>query len=385
MAQAQFIIRALKIILAFIPMGILACAAGQRSGDAGIVIDSGEVTDTSIFPEFDIPLSSDGKTIVDGNKPPDDSLLPQDKLANVDIVDQSIQPNDTALDSVLPPDSGSGGWIEVPGAETTQSEPLAIIDGHGKLHLFIRGSTNAIHENIRTGSVWSGWTMLPGIPGSLSPPHAILDTGGKIHLFIRGMDDGIYEAINQNGWGTWTKLDGVMVDSPAAILDKKGLLRLFVRGKDNLLYENIFTTLGGWQGWSFLKNSTTLSGPSASIDNIGYVRLFRRTTLDGLEYSFINSDQTSPTWSSWITIAGSVKIMQRPSVLMDAKNNLTVFIRGEDDYIWKNVRQSSVWQGWQRVSNALKTMSGPMAILDGAVIRIFVRGADDGIYYLTDL
>src|SRR5262249_39060487 len=123
------------------------------------------------------------------------------------------------------------GWSEVPGNGLTASGPAATFfnygDRHGQLHLFVRGTDDALYRNFRTVTGnWSGWSEVPGSGLTASGP-AALAFGIWLYLFVRGYDDNTYMSYEYccGGpayWTGWRGLGGLTTSGPAASVNYYG-------------------------------------------------------------------------------------------------------------------------------------------------------------------
>ena len=114
-----------------------------------------------------------------------------------------------------------GGWSQVPGNGLTPSAPHPIVY-RDRVHLFVRGTDNAIYQNRYDGSTWSGWSQVAGGGLTLAAPggHA---WKGLINLYVRGTDDRIY--INRGANASWSGWSEVPARRPDAVRPGRRRLR----------------------------------------------------------------------------------------------------------------------------------------------------------------
>jgi Zn-dependent metalloprotease len=220
------------------------------------------------------------------------------------------------------------GWNPVPGGGVTSSAPAAAVV-NSALHVFVRGTDNAIYQNVFNGSTWTGWSPVPGGGATLAGPTATV-LGGVLHLFVRGTDSGIYDnTFNGLAWSGWNAVPGggATSDAPGATVFGT-TLHLFVRGTDNGIYDNTFNG-ASWSGWNPVPGGgATPSAPTATV-------------LTGV---------------------------------------LHVFVRGTDNAIYENVFNGVSWSGWNPVPGGGATSDAPGATALGGALYLFVRGTDNAIY-----
>lgn len=134
------------------------------------------------------------------------------------------------------------GWSAVPGGGQTGSQPAAVVDSTGTLHLYIQGVDNGLWVKQKTGGSWSGWSQVPG-GGSLDGPAAVLD-GTQVRLVVRGLDNRIWTTLTGGPQAAqWETLGGQTVNAPAAVQEGT-TLHIFLRGIDGRLYMNSRSTGG---------------------------------------------------------------------------------------------------------------------------------------------
>jgi hypothetical protein len=89
----------------------------------------------------------------------------------------------------------------------------------------------------------------------------------------------------------------------------------------------------------------------------------------------------SPTsWSGWSEVSGGGMTRSEPAAVWVVGPNVMLFVRGLDDRIYENVFYGSGWGGWSEVPGGGLTLSGPAAVVHNGIRKLFVRGLNDGIF-----
>jgi hypothetical protein len=161
------------------------------------------------------------------------------------------------------PEAGWSGCHEVQGDGRTLSGPAAVIDGNGRLSLFVRGLNNRIFQNNFRGGSFGSWQEVPGGGLTISRPEAVLHLG-NIKLFVRGIGNGILQNVFSGDTGTsWTPVPGgaLTLAGPSALKDH-GTLKLFITGLDDTLFEN--DSIGTSFGPNWKRISSTFPGGGAA-------------------------------------------------------------------------------------------------------------------------
>jgi hypothetical protein len=122
------------------------------------------------------------------------------------------------------------GWSPLDSG-ATPAAPALVYDNTNTLHLFVRGTDNAIYHRTRNSAgVWSGWAPLGGL--TPSSPSATFDAlTGNLHVFVRGTDNGIYQNTRPLGgiWSGWAPIGGFTTDVIGAATDTAGNTTLAVK------------------------------------------------------------------------------------------------------------------------------------------------------------
>lgn len=127
------------------------------------------------------------------------------------------------------------GWSAVSGGGQTGSQPAAVVDSTGTLHLYIQGIDNGLWVKRKSGGIWSDWSRVAS-GNSLDGPAAFLD-GNAVRLVVRGLDNSLWTALPDDSSVVWEPLGGETMNAPAAVLEGS-TLHIFVRGIDGQLYMN---------------------------------------------------------------------------------------------------------------------------------------------------
>ncbi|HYO59760.1 hypothetical protein [Archangium sp.] len=114
------------------------------------------------------------------------------------------------------------------GNHPVYSGPAAVSLSLGTVHVYARGSDNAIWQKH-----WNG----------------------TVHVYARGGDNAIWQK-NWNGtvWSNWETLGGTFTSGPSAGSLSPGTLRVQVRGTDNAIWQKSWSGTE-WSAWQNLGGS----------------------------------------------------------------------------------------------------------------------------------
>src|ERR1700730_4734167 len=94
---------------------------------------------------------------------------------------------------------------------------------------------------------------------------------------------------------------------------------------------------------------------------------------------YSNIRETTGTWTFWGEVLGHGLTISEPAVIFYA-NILRIFVRGTDNGIWENEFDGRSWTGFFAVQGGGLTLSGPAAVNDSGTLKLFVRGLDNRIW-----
>lgn len=140
-------------------------------------------------------------------------------------------------------------WESLGGLIT--SAPAAASWAPGRVDVFVRGGTGALHTIAYRDGSWSGWNYLGGIVTSAP---AVASWGpGRLDVFVRGSDYKLYHKfydLGMNAWSDWTSLGGYLTSAPAVASTRPGRLDVFALGADRALYTLSWDSQrGSWDAW----------------------------------------------------------------------------------------------------------------------------------------
>jgi hypothetical protein len=122
----------------------------------------------------------------------------------------------------------------------------------------------------------------------------------------------------------------------------------------------------------------TPSGP-AVVTNAQNLDVFIRGNNDRI----YRNKYGKSGWSGWGEISGLAAgglTRSEPAAAWDVGPNLKLFVRGLDNRIYETYYNGSGWVDWSEVGGAGLTLSGPAAIVHRGKLKLFVRGLNDGIF-----
>lgn len=156
---------------------------------------------------------------------------------------------------------------------------------------------------------------------------------------------------------------GINTDS-LCVINRNGAnngstLDLFVRKTNNTLAWATSSNGGAsWSAWNPHPNGGTLaSAPAASTFGAGKIVLFVKGA-DGLLY---RSFYTSGSWNNWqsMSLPSGVIMVGDPAVIGRTSNSYYVYIRGNDNKIWRRHFNETVLESWEPIiSNAASSPEG---------------------------
>lgn len=211
------------------------------------------------------------------------------------------------------------------------SDPSITSASPNTLHVFAKGTDNALWMRQWNGATWSSWTSLGAPPGGLaSGPDADSPGGNYVAVFARGADNALWWkwcCSQQNTWSGWASLGGVITSDPSAVMRGCCVMDVFARGSDGALAHRWANTGNGvWSGWEGLGGALN-SAPDASSWNDSRLDVF---AVGGS--SLFQKTWNGSTWGGWVSLGGTVTA--DPGVVSWGTNRIDVFIRGSDNVMY---------------------------------------------------
>src|SRR5207248_436819 len=149
------------------------------------------------------------------------------------------------------------------------SDPVAIVDQHNVIRVFVRGADAHLYERHHTATAgWSGWTSLGTAVAVTGRPHAVVDNSNTVRVYVHntGASGHIWEVYLLNGPGhTWGNAylsqdsTGFILATgydPVAIADKDGIIRVYA-SEAGQLWERFLLPGSAWSNWSSLGGTVT--------------------------------------------------------------------------------------------------------------------------------
>lgn len=287
-------------------------------------------------------------------------------------------------------------WVSIDGTwrgkgGVLSSDPFAVKDYNGKIHVLVRGSDYAVWDFIYDPAVSTGhWKCLGGYVTS-GPTGAMEPT---YHNFLKvaakGSDNALWHCnLNINTEATeWKPLGGVLTSGPYVIFDPAGRLHIFVRGADNALWDcegiigtdsNIHFTWSGLGG-SLLSRPTACIEPSLTDYFTDYIAVFAKGNDNALWMCDVNS-AAQPETGYWYSLSGVIS--SDPFAVADTSaKKIHTFVRGSDSALWKNIFSTYPWnpggKQWQGIGGSILTYT-PGATPE-RINQAFVIGTDHALW-----
>jgi len=382
-----------------------AAKATSADGDAYSYLSSDKQLASSISTRADELVSTEHDLMADGDvlvfaSTPDESESYTAETVSGSIsagspqnIENKLQGDLQSATSDLIPTPGSWVWNNY-GSYLT-SDPFIIEDDQGRDHVFVRGGSGALYDN-----VWGDWYGFGGYIYSNSDPYAVKDGQGRIHIFARDSDgsllDNVFDTYNWNY--DWWDLGGYFTLDPSAALEPgpNGFLKIVVRGGDNALWMRDLDTRYMSGVWNPLGGYLT-SGPYVIYDDDGRIHTFVRGG-DGSLWDNVGvwDAYSGQYWHDWNYHGGY--ITSHPKPIVDPNyNSILVFARGGDGALWaKDFSPEGFWNYWTSHGGYISPAGSGSIIYEGnpepvadsdGYIHTFVRGGDgslwDNVWYHT--
>lgn len=142
-------------------------------------------------------------------------------------------------------------WTYLTISGNTPVSPVRMADG--RLAVFTRNRTGALVSQFQDDA--HRWTLRPRSVGGVFTSNvvAIVDAHGRVNVFGRGTDSAVYRIVQSTSgrWGAHARLGAHAIMGPAVVRTASGL-EVFVEGRNHGLYEAHQSSASrtGWAGWS---------------------------------------------------------------------------------------------------------------------------------------
>jgi cellulose biosynthesis protein BcsQ len=239
------------------------------------------------------------------------------------------------------------------------------------------------------------WVPLGG--PFVGSPSVAVNFDQRLEVFIRSTDNG-------NLWHHWQRtpkediwysssLGGDVYD-PQVIANADGRLEVFARGSEGDLRHIWQTAQNSSESWSeWVSLGGLVQGPPAvAVNADGRLEVFVRSTFGRLHH-ICQNEPGSESWSKWVSYEApsrepypSTELLagiNYPQTAVNADGRLEVFVLGSDGRLW-HICQTAVcsdsWGEWQSLGGILQSPPAVGKNADGR-IQVFVRGTDGRLYY----
>jgi hypothetical protein len=275
---------------------------------------------------------------------------------------------------------GKGGFLT--------SDPFAVIDYNGKVHVLVRGGDGSVWDFIYDPALDTGhWKSLGGyITGK---PTAAQDPAdqGIMRVAVIGGDKSLWICdfdINAETC-VWTSLGGCLSTGPYILFDPSGTEHILVRGCDNALWDK----KGVWSGsytrsWNFLGGylaNAPIVAIQSGVDN--HIAVFVKGGDDALWVCDVLSD-SEPETGTWHGLGGVITT-DSYAIADTSANKIHAFVRGGDSALWENIFSTSPWNPnenqWQGIGGLLLDYA-PGAFI-ASDTQAFVIGTDNALWRNT--
>jgi hypothetical protein len=281
-----------------------------------------------------------------------------------------------------PPSNSWSGWERHDGSLATGSGLDATSWQPGNLRVVARSPGNNVWiKSWDCCTAWSVWTSVSSPSGGITSDPSITDSAPNVlHVFARGTDNAMWtRKWSGSSWGAWTSIGGGFTSGPDA-MSVNGYVLVFARGNDNGLWQNTLNPQGSWSGWESLGGSLT-SDPSVVASGCCKIVVFGRGSDGLLTYRFF--DGNTGTWSAWLLPrVASFVLNSAPDASVFGADRIDIFASGggsnELHHLYFN---GGRWRSsWALVGGTLT--GNPGAVSWGTNrIDVFIRGSDNVMYH----
>lgn len=230
--------------------------------------------------------------------------------------------------------------------------------------------------NVRGGYVGGG--------GGGTPTFPLYELRGKISAVV--IPD-IPDLFGGDGVTYMRSIGGQISGTPALAVDGRDV-RVFARGSSNSGRSRHFFGEESdycWQyskdSWSYFGEKQITNSPVALVTQDHRINVFARGADGSLLYNWINEQSAPSHQSQWQSLGG--KIIGTPTVSW-AADQIHVFVRWEDDSIWRIYGNDEQWSDWAPFWNSAdsKTIDSPVALTSKDNLpSVFARGIQGDLIY----
>ncbi|MDB4876398.1 MAG: hypothetical protein JWM41_2844 [Gemmatimonadetes bacterium] len=224
-------------------------------------------------------------------------------------------------------------------------KPAAVVDNAQHLHVFVKGTDNALWHRVRAGadatSPWGAWESLAGT--LLSGPSASVRPDNTIDVFVRGASNHLaHRWLTGSAWSAWEDLGGNIDSDPTSVSWGANRVDVFARNAvDKSLGHNFWpTSTGRWSGWESL-GGVLAGGPAAASWAPNRLDVFM---AGGGSYMYTKA-WLGTAWSEYAQVGCC--IVGTPTAYASAGNSLYVSALGTDNRLFGQSYSNGGWSGWQ--------------------------------------
>jgi hypothetical protein len=163
------------------------------------------------------------------------------------------------------------------------------------------------------------------------------------------------------------------VPGVGAVRSEHGVIELVRTAQDGTVQAETWTgAAGSASGFASLGGTGTSDPDIASWDD-GNVHVVVR----GLDNAIWYDSRQSGDWSGWVSLGGA--FASAPTIVSWGANRLDVFAEGLDGAVWSNYWDGLTWSGWYSLGGTVT--SHPVASsLDVDHWEVFARGSDGAVW-----
>ncbi|MDB4876397.1 MAG: hypothetical protein JWM41_2843 [Gemmatimonadetes bacterium] len=236
-------------------------------------------------------------------------------------------------------------------------KPGAVVDNSQHLHVFVKGTDNALWHRERAGadatSSWSVWESLAGT--LLSGPSASVRPDNTIDVFVRGASNHLaHRWLTGSAWSAWEDLGGNIDSDPTSVSWGPNRVDVFARNAvDKTLGHNFWpTSTGRWSGWESL-GGVLAGGPAVASWAPNRLDVFM---AGGGSYMYTKA-WLGTAWSEYAQVGCC--IVGTPTAYASAGNSLYVSALGTDNRLFGQSYSNGGWSGWQYELSPWHAASSP--------------------------
>jgi len=268
----------------------------------------------------------------------------------------------------------SGGLAAGSGLDATSWQP-------GNLRVVSRSPANNVWiKSWDCCGAWSAWTSVSSPSGGITSNPAITSTAPNIlHVFAKGTDNAIWtRKWNGANWGAWTSLGGGFTSGPDAV-SHNGWVAVFARGMDDAIWMKSGSPDGTWTDWESLGGTLT-SDPSVVRSSCCQTHVFARGTDGLLKQKW--HDSSTNTWTAWVTPRGANLVIDTsPDASSYGNYRLDIFAAaGDSNGLYQLTGQGRRWYGWTSLGGGVTGDPGSVSWGSNR-IDVFIRGTDNVMYH----